>query len=93
MKAAARVFAVVAAVGVGVHLAFALAGRTGGAPVEDWLYAALFAVTSASCAWRALRDGEERVPWALASLGVAVWGLAEVIPPPPTRRPPAGSWR
>ena len=79
MRAPAMAFAVLAAAGVAVHLGFALAGRTGGAPIEDWLYGALFAATSASCAWRAARSPGERVPWTLASVGVATWLAAEVV--------------
>ncbi len=79
MQTAARAFATIAAVGIAVHLGFALAGHSGGALVEDWLYAALFAATSASCAWRAARDREQRLAWTLASVGVATWGVAEVV--------------
>ncbi len=79
MKAWATAFAVLAAAGVGVHLGFALSGHAGGAPVEDWLYGALFAATSASCAGRAVRSPSERVPWTLAAVGVATWLAAEVV--------------
>ncbi len=79
MRAAAAAFAVLALTGVVVHLGFGLTGHAGGAPVEDWLYGALFAATSASCAWRAVRSPGERLPWALASAGVATWLVAEMV--------------
>ena len=79
MRRTATAFAVLATAGVAVHLGSALAGRSGDAAVEDWLYGALFAATSASCAWRAVRSRGERLPWALASVGVAVWLAAEVV--------------
>ena len=79
MRRAATAFAVLAVAGVAVHLGFAVAGQAGGAPVEDWLYGLLFAATSASCAWRAVRSPGERLPWALASAGVATWLAAEVV--------------
>jgi two-component system, cell cycle response regulator len=72
-----RVFLAVAALGVAVHGIWALAG---GGPrlVVDWLYCGLFFLAAASCAYRALR-GDARGPWAVAAVGVLLWGCAEVV--------------
>jgi two-component system cell cycle response regulator len=70
-------FATLAAAGVVLHGAFALAG-TRTAPVDDWLYCGLFFLAAASCARRARRDVAGG-PWLVAALGVLVWGTAEIV--------------
>ena len=73
------VFAALGAMGLAVHLAFAVGTGSHRAAVEDWLYCLLFAATGISCVWRAARVPEERVPWLIAAAGVAVWLVAEVV--------------
>ncbi len=72
-------FAALGALGLAVHLAFAVGTGSHSAAVEDWLYGLLFAATAVSCVWRAARVPEERVPWLIAAAGVAVWLVAEVV--------------
>jgi two-component system cell cycle response regulator len=79
VSAGALVLIAAAAVGLAVHFAFALGGSSYSPVVDDWLYCMLFAATSASCAWRAVRRPDERLPWAIAAVGVAVWMVAEVV--------------
>jgi diguanylate cyclase (GGDEF)-like protein/putative nucleotidyltransferase with HDIG domain len=66
----------IASIGVAIHAAFALAG-TRAAPVDDWLYCGLFILAAASCADRGRRDGGG--PWILATVGVLIWGAAEIV--------------
>ncbi len=79
-RRALTAFAVVAVAGVAVHAAGALLGLDGtpATAIDDWLYAALFVMTAASCALRARRDRAQRLPWSLAALGVTLWAAAEV---------------
>jgi two-component system, cell cycle response regulator len=80
-RRALAAFAAVAVAGVAVHGANALAGPARGAGstlIEDWLYAGLFLLTTASLALRARRDRGLRVPWTIAAVGVATWAAAEV---------------
>jgi two-component system cell cycle response regulator len=67
----------VATVGVATHAAFALSGTTTAA-VDDWLYCGLFFLAVGACAYRGWH-GEAAGAWRLAAVGVAVWGLAEVV--------------
>jgi two-component system, cell cycle response regulator len=70
-------FAIVAALGVAVHGAFAVTG-TSSAFVDNWLYCGLFIFAAASCAYRAWR-GDARAAWAFAAIGVFLWGVAEIV--------------
>jgi two-component system, cell cycle response regulator len=72
-----RVFVAVAAIGVVVHAAFASTDSTPGV-VDDWLYCGLYLLAAASCARRA-RRGDARAPWAVAAVGVVIWGSAEIV--------------
>jgi diguanylate cyclase (GGDEF)-like protein len=72
-----HVFAAVAGLGVAIHGAFALAGSRS-ALIDDWLYCGLFFVAAASCALRG-RRGDGRSAWTVATVGVVVWGGAEVV--------------
>jgi diguanylate cyclase (GGDEF)-like protein len=70
-------FIAVAGLGVAIHGAFAIVGST--TPlVDDWLYCGLFFVAAASCA-RHGRQGDARRAWAIAAVGVVVWGAAEIV--------------
>ena len=66
-----------AVTGVAIHAGFALAG-TRAAPVDDWLYCGLFFLSVGACAYRG-RHGEATGAWRLAAVGVAIWGLAEIV--------------
>jgi two-component system cell cycle response regulator len=72
-----RAFAAVAALGVVVH---GIAAATDGYArlVDDWLYCGLYLLAAASCAARA-RRGDARLAWAVAAVGVFVWGSAEIV--------------
>jgi len=70
-------FAAVAAAGIALHGACALTGNRSPL-VDDWLYCGLFFLSAASCAARGWR-GDARAAWAVAALGVVVWGSAEVV--------------
>ena len=72
-----RVFAAIAGLGVVVHGAFALAGAQS-AVVDNWLYCSLYLMAAASCAARA-RRGDAGLAWAVAAIGVVVWGSAEIV--------------
>ena len=77
IRRARWVFTALASLGVAVHAGFALAGDTSSA-VDNWLYCALFFLAAASCAYAA-RRGEARAAWAVAAIGVFVWGTAEIV--------------
>jgi two-component system, cell cycle response regulator len=70
-------YVTLAVLGVAIHGAFALAGATS-VVVDDWLYCGLFFVAAANCAYRS-RRGDAPRPWAIAALGVVVWGTAEIV--------------
>src|SRR5579884_2932629 len=74
---ARRAYLAVASVGVGIHAGFALAGARSPA-VDDWLYCGLFYLAAAACAYRGWR-GVAAGAWRVAAIGVAVWGLAEIV--------------
>src|SRR2546421_5849242 len=72
-----RAFVVVAALGIAVHVAFASTDSMSSV-VDDWLYCGLYLLAAASCAWRALR-GDARTAWAVAAVGLVIWGSAEIV--------------
>jgi two-component system cell cycle response regulator len=77
LRRARNAFAVVAGLGIAVHGAFALAG-TASTIVDNWLYCGLYLPAAASCAVRA-RRGDAALAWAVAAIGVVVWGSAEIV--------------
>ncbi|MFL5820793.1 MAG: HD domain-containing phosphohydrolase [Solirubrobacteraceae bacterium] len=79
-RLALRGFVLLAAVGIAVHGLHA-AGAFGGVPhrlVDDWLYCGLYALAAAACLRHAI-VGDARLAWTAATLGVIVWGAAEVV--------------
>jgi two-component system cell cycle response regulator len=74
---ARRTYLAVASVGVGIHAGFALAGASSPA-VDDWLYCGLFYLAAGVCAYRG-RRGVAAGAWRMAAMGVAIWGLAEIV--------------
>ncbi len=69
-------FVAVAALGVAIHAANALAD--GDTPlITDWLYCGLYLLAAAACARRARSDDAGRA-WGVAAVGVLVWGCSEI---------------
>jgi diguanylate cyclase (GGDEF)-like protein/putative nucleotidyltransferase with HDIG domain len=71
------IYVLLASVGVATHAAFALAGATN-AVVDNWLYCALFFVAAGGCAHRA-RHGDACAAWTVATVGLSIWGIAEIV--------------
>ncbi len=74
---ARRAYVTLGAAGIVVHGSFALAGATN-ALIDNWLYCGLFFLAAAGCAHSGLRSRAAR-PWVLAAVGVAIWGIAEIV--------------
>jgi len=77
-RIAAGAFALLATAGLTAHLVHA----SGALPdrsrlVTDTVYVGLFLLTAAACARRAAVDRPHRPAWAIASLGVLLWGAGE----------------
>jgi diguanylate cyclase (GGDEF)-like protein len=70
-----RAYLAVAALGISIHAAGALAGQSPW--ISDWLYCSLYLLAATACAYRA-RSGDARGAWATAAVGVLVWGGAEI---------------
>ena len=94
--AVAITFAVLAAAGLTVHAVHGATGFGGALAttvVSGWIYCGLFLMTAVSCAVRARRAPEQRLPWTLAAIGVTVWAAAEVtyrvVEPDPSAPYPA----
>ncbi len=71
-----RAYLAAAVVGVSIHAIGALAGQSPW--ISDWLYCSLFLLAAAACAYRA-HTGDASGAWATASIGVLVWGGAEIV--------------
>ncbi len=71
-----RAYLTAVAVGVVLEAAAAITGSQGGA-ITDWLYCALYMLAAAACAYRA-STGDARAAWATATIGVLLWGGAEI---------------
>ncbi len=77
-----------------VHHAIGLDGSVAATLIEDVLFLGLFAVAATFCAIRARTPSPERRLWLVATIGIVLWALTELLfrvtVPDPTALYPAG---
>ena len=65
--------------GTGLHVVFAVGGRTIAGAIRDWFSSVVYVVVGVMVSWRAVRVSDSRGSWMIFAFGISIYGLGNVL--------------